>query len=113
MNWQPFIGQINIERKIIQALIHIPIPDYIKGDSEEQIYLLECYEIGFMFAHDLLDNHKIDPRFSLWGDGESVIFDEKYTELLQTLLKSNISNEMNTYCQLYLVVLDVFKAHFV
>lgn len=103
-----------IERKILREFIKHPIPNYIKEtDSDDKIDLLYCYEIGFMFAHDLLDNHKIDPRFSPWGDGESVIFDEQYTELLHNLLKANLGNEMNTYCQLYLNTLEVFKAHFI
>ncbi len=102
-----------IERKTVRALINIPIPDYIKEhDNDEKIDLLECYEIGYMFAHDLLKNHKIDPRFSPWGDGESVIFDSDYTKKLQILLKKNLSKEMNDYCQTYLNALEVFKNHF-
>lgn len=102
------------EHKIIRALIEIPIPNYIQEcDDDEKIDLMECYEIGFMFAHDLLDNHKIDPRFSPWGDGESIIFKPHYTELLHSLLKANISKEMNEYCQTYLSALEVFRAHFV
>ncbi len=103
-----------IEHKKIRALIDIPIPDYIKEcDDDEKIDLMLCYEIGFMFAHDLLKNHKIDPRFSPWGDGDSVIFDSSYAETLQSLLKANLSNEMNDYCQTYLDALEVFKNHFI
>ena len=98
-----------IERKVIRALIDISIPDYIRESDD----LLYCYEIGFMFAHDLLSNHKIDPRFSPWGDGSSVIFEANYTDILQNLLKSNLSTEMNDYCQTYLSALEVFKAHFI
>jgi hypothetical protein len=102
------------EREIIRALIDISIPDYIYvSDDDEKIDLLYCYEIGFMFAHDLLQNHKIDPRFSPWGDGNSVIFESYYTEVLQNLLEVNLSKEMNDYCQVYLNALEVFKAHFI
>ena len=102
------------ERKIVRALIDVSIPEYIhECDTDEKIDLLDCYEIGFMFAHDLLRNHKIDPRFSPWGDGNSVIFETSYTDMLQNLLKSNISTEMNDYCQTYLNTLEVFKAHFI
>lgn len=103
-----------IERNKVRALIDITVPDYIKEcDEDEKINLMECYEIGFMFAHDLLRNHKIDPRFSPWGDGKSVIFDNDYTETLQNLLKANLSKEMNDYCKIYLNALEVFKAHFI
>lgn len=104
----------NNERKIIRALIDVSIPDYIhKSDDDEKVDLLECYEIGFMFAHDLLSNHKIDPRFSPWGNGSSVIFENYYTETLQKLLTANLSNEINDYCQTFLSALEVFKAHFI
>lgn len=101
------------ERKIIRALIDVPIPNYIKESDDERIDLMECYEIGFMFAHDLLKNHKIDPRFSPWEDGNSVIFESNYTEMLQNLLKANLSKEINEYCQTYLNALEVFKAHLI
>ena len=101
-----------IERRKIKALINISIPDYIHESDDKKFDLLYCYEIGFMFAHDLLKNHKIDPRFSPWGDGDSVIFDSYYVEKLQNLLSANLSKEMNEYCQTYLDALEVFKAHF-
>jgi hypothetical protein len=103
----------NIEHKRIRALIDIFIPDYIKEYSDEKIDLIDCYEIGFTFANDLLENQKIDPRFSPWGDGSSVIFDSYYTDVLQNLLKANLNKEMNDYCQTYLNALEVFRAHFI
>lgn len=102
-----------IERTKVNALINVPIPNYIKECDDERFDLMECYEIGFMFAHDLLKNHKIDPRYSPWGDGKSVIFDGDYTETLHSLLRANLSKEMNDYCQIYLNALDVFRAHFI
>ena len=95
----------NIERQMIRAFINAPIPDYIREYSDENFDLMECCEVGFAFAHDLLHNQKIDPRFSPWGNGHSVIFDSRYAEVLQSLLKANLSLEMNTYCQTNLKVL--------
>ena len=46
-----------IERQKLQALIDVPIPAYILGaENDEQIDLLYEYEMGFMFAHDLMKN---------------------------------------------------------
>lgn len=100
------------ERQVIHAFVNTPIPDCVKEYSDENFDLMDCYEVGFVFAHDLLRNQKIDPRFSPWGDGNSVIFDRHYAELLQSLLKANLSPEMNEYCQAYLNLLELFKAHF-
>lgn len=102
----------NIERQVIQAFVNTPIPDYIKEYSDENFDLMDCYEVGFVFANDLLNNRKIDPRFSPWGNGNSVIFDSHYAEVLRSLLKANLSQEMNEYCQTYLNLLELFKAHF-
>ncbi len=103
-----------IEREKVRALIHVHIPDYVKeSDNNEKIDLMECYEIGFSFAHGLLHNHKIDPRVSPWGGGNSVIFECYYTEVLQNLLKSNLNKEINDYCKTYLNALEVFRAHLI
>ena len=70
------------ESKIIRAFLEIPIPEYIREYSDGGIDLMDCYEVGFMFANDLLRDIKINPNISPWGDGKSVIFDSRYTELL-------------------------------
>lgn len=102
----------SIERKLLRLFIKAPVPDYIRSYSDEKIDLMDCYEVGFVFAHDLLNNRKIDPGFSPWGDGNSVIFDSYYADLLDRILKENLSEDINRYCRMYLDVLEVFKKHF-
>lgn len=102
------------ERKKLHALIDVYIPNYIIESADDKKYdLMECYEIGFMFAHELLRNHKIDPNVSPWGDGNSVIFEPDYSELLLNIQKLNLDEDVNKYCQVFLDVLDVFKSHLV
>lgn len=103
----------DIEYKKIFALIEVYIPNYIKEFNDDKIDLMDCYEIGFVFAHDLLRNKKIDPNFSPWGDGSSVIFEKTYSELLENIQKENISDEVNNYCKVFLDALEIFKKHFV
>ena len=43
----------DIERKKIRALIEIPIPEYVKEYNDDKVDLMDCYEVGFVFAHDL------------------------------------------------------------
>ena len=43
----------DIEYKKISALIEVYIPNYIKEFNDDKIDLMDCYEIGFVFAHDL------------------------------------------------------------
>lgn len=102
-----------IERQKLQALIDVPIPAYILGaENDEQIDLLYEYEMGFMFAHDLMKNHTISSSVSPWGEKEKIkIFDAAYIQKLQDILSLNISDEMNEYCKVYLDALQVFKAH--
>ena len=103
----------DIERKKIRALIEIPIPEYVKEYNDDKVDLMDCYEVGFVFAHDLLRNKKIDPNLSPWGDGRSVIFEPYYYQLLQNIMKYNLSEEINDYCQLFLSALEVFENHFI
>lgn len=103
----------DIECKKIRALIEVSIPEFIKRFNDDKIDLMDCYEVGFVFAHNLLRNQKIDPRFSPWGDGCSVIFEPYYAELLQNILKLNLSEEINNYCRVFLNALEVFKNHFI
>ena len=102
---------LNIKK--ISALIEVYIPNYIKEFNDDKIDLMDCYEIGFVFAHDLLRNKKIDTNFSTWGDGSSVIFEKTYSELLENIQKENISDEVDNYCKVFLDALEVFKKHFV
>lgn len=103
----------DIEYKKISVLIEVYIPNYIKEFNDDKIDLMDCYEIGFVFAHDLLRNKKIDPNCSPWGDGNSVIFEKTYSELLENIQKENISDEVNNYCKVFLDALEIFKKHFV
>ena len=77
----------DIEYKKISALIEVYIPNYIKEFNDDKIDLMDCYEIGFVFAHDLLRNKKIDSNFSPWGDGNSVIFEKLIPNCLRIFKK--------------------------
>lgn len=77
----------DIEYKKISALIEVYIPNYIKEFNDDKIDLMDCYEIGFVFAHDLLKNKKIDPNFSPWGDGSSVMFEKLIPNCLRIFKK--------------------------
>ncbi len=44
--------------------------------------------------------------------GSSVIFDLDYSKLLQGIIESDISEEVNNYCGVFLDALDVFRNHF-
>ena len=101
------------ETERIHTFLKMRIPQYVREYSDEQFDLMDCYEVGFMYANDLLKNKKINPYLSPWGEGKSVIFDPSYTALLLRILKENVSEEMDRYCQIYLDVIDVFKRHFV
>lgn len=101
------------ETNTVKEFLEIPIPEYIFAYSDGQIDLLDCYEVAFTFANDLLRGRKINPTASPWGDGKSVIFDSLYAELLSNILNSDLSANINNYCNLSLKVLDVFKAHLV
>ena len=101
------------EINIVKKFLKVHIPDYIKHFSVSGFDLMDCYEVGFVFANDLLRNKEINPDFSPWGDGNSVIFDSNYSQLLINLLKQNINDEVNDYCRVYLDLLDIFKSHFI
>lgn len=101
------------EKKLIHTFLKFNIPEYIREYSDEKFDLMDCHEIGFMFAHDLLRNKKINPCVSPWGDGNSVIFDPAFSKLLLDMLNNNLGEDVNYYCRVYLEALEVFKAHFV
>ena len=100
------------EVKMVRAFLEIPIPEYIREYRDEQIDLMDCYEVGFTFANDLLRGRKINPHASPWGDGKSVIFDPCYVKLLLNIQNSNLGVGVNNYCRIFLKVLDIFKSHF-
>ena len=102
------------ETKRVYTFLKMRIPQYVREYSDEQFDLMDCYEVGFIYAHDLLKNKKINPDLSPWReDGKSVIFDHSYTALLLRILEENLSEDINRYCQIYLDVLDVFRSHFI
>lgn len=103
----------NDETKLIRDFLKISIPGYIYEYNDKQFDLMDCYEIGFVFANNLLNNKKINPALSPWGDGKSIIFDSCYSKLLLNILKDNLSENINNYCRIYLEVLDIFKSHFI
>ncbi len=100
------------EINIIKKFLKVFIPDYIKCFNISGFDLMDCYEVGFVFANDLLRNKIISPDYSPWGDGNSVIFDSNYSKLLIDILNQNINDEVNNYCRVYLELLDIFKSHF-
>lgn len=97
------------DKKTINAFLTIPIPKYIREYNDGIFDLMDCYEVAFTFANDLLRGKRIDPNSSPWGDGKSVIFDDKFLELLLNITKDNLSCDIYNYCQLFLKVLDIFK----
>lgn len=101
------------EISTIKEFLKASIPEYILTYSDGQIDLLDCYEVTFTFANVLLRGRKINPNASPWGDAQSVIFDSYYARLLSNIRSSNLSTNINNYCNLSLEVLDIFKAHLV
>lgn len=101
------------EKKLIHTFLKVPLPEYVREYSDEKFDLMDCYEIGFVFAHDLLRNQKIDPLVSPWGDGKSVIFDPDYSKLLTDIVNKNQDESVGNYCRIYLNLLKVFKNHLI
>ena len=101
------------ERKTIRAFLKAPIPRYVFEHEAGRFDLMDCYEAAFAFANGLLRGEKINPNASPWGDGQSVIFDLDYTKLLTDMQNSNLGTDVNGYCDKFLKLLDVLKAHFV
>ena len=101
------------ETSTVKEFLEVHIPEYILEYSDGRIDLLDCYEIAFTFANELLRGRKVNPNASPWGDGQSVIFDPYYARLLSNIRNSNSSASINNYCNLSLKVLDIFKDHLV
>ena len=101
------------EISTIKEFLKASIPEYILTYSDGQIDLLDCYEVTFTFANELLRGRKINPNASPWGDGRSVIFEPYYAMLLLNIRNSDLSANISNYCDLFLKVLDVFKDHLV
>lgn len=101
------------ERKTIRAFLKAPIPRYVYEHEAGRFDLMDCYEAAFAFANGLLRREKINPNASPWGDGQSVIFDPDYTKLLTDMQNSNLGTAVNNYCDKFLKLLDVLRAHFV
>lgn len=101
------------ETKTVRSFVQVYIPDYIRDYRDAQFDLMDCYEIGFTFAKDLLRGRMIDPGVSPWGDGNSVIFDPNYEKLLLDIQNANLGTDINNYCRSFLEVLGVFKSYFV
>ena len=100
------------EKMIIKKFILTPIPQYVFNYCDESFDLLDCYEIAFTYANAILRRGKIKQEHSPWGDGNSVIFDERYSQLLIEIRNSNLSDEINEYCQLFLSIIKIFQVHF-
>lgn len=100
------------ERKLLRSFLNLSIPQYIREYSDERFDLMDCYEVAFVFANDLLDNHRINPNFSPWGDGNSVIFDPAYSKLLEKIIGDCPDEGITCYCKIFLKTLDVFRLHF-
>lgn len=77
---------------MIRTFINSPIPNYVYESEGFKYDLMECYEIGFMFAHYLLNGIKINPAESPWRGGKSVIFEPGYTELLLSIKKLSLNS---------------------
>lgn len=101
------------EIKTVKAFLKMPIPKYILEYEDGQIDLMDCYEIAFTFANDLLRGRAINPNTSPWGDGQSVIFSLRYAKLLSDIQNANLGSDINDYCSMFLKVLDVFRSHFI
>lgn len=99
------------EIKTLRYFLKMPIPAYVYAYESTKFNLMDCYEVAFTYANALLRRQKINPRTSPWGDGESVIFDSDYTELLLNIQRSDLEPDMKNYCGVFLKILDIFKAH--
>ncbi len=101
------------DTKIIREFLKIPIPKYIREYNNELFDLMDCYEVAFTFANDILRGRKINPHTSPWGNGRSVIFDPCYTALLLDIKRSNPGTDIENYCRVFLDVLNIFRLYFV
>ena len=101
------------EKMIVKRFLLTPIPQYIYDYSDESFDLLDCYEIAFTYANKILRRGKIKPDNSPWGDGNSVIFDERYSQLLMEIKDTSLSEEISVYCELFLSIIEVFQRHFI
>jgi len=101
------------EKMIVKRFLLTPIPQYIYDYSDESFDLLDCYEIAFTYANEILRRGGIKPDYSPWGDGSSVIFDERYSKLLMEIRNNNLSEEISMYCELFLSIIEVFQMHFI
>lgn len=99
------------EKKLLKLFLEMPIPQYVREYNDGCFDLMDCYEIGFVFAHDILRRKKIDTDASPWGDGKSVIFDPDYARLLSDIQRDAFDVTIDDYCRVFLNVLDVFKEH--
>lgn len=52
------------ETSIVKAFLKVPIPEYVLAYADGQIDLLDCYEVAFNFANELLRGRKINPNAS-------------------------------------------------
>lgn len=102
----------NEEAKILREFLRIPIPAYIRTYERGEFDLMDCYEIGFTFAIDLLRGKKINPDASPWGDGKSVIFSRDYEKVLLDIQNTNLNKSVSDYCACFLKALNVLKSHF-
>ena len=100
------------EVKALQTFLKTPIPEYVYKHTEEGFDLLECYEIGFEFARLLMKGQTVNPNVSPWGDGDSVIFNSRYKEVLLRIIDRKASKDVENYCRIFLAVLDIFRLHF-
>lgn len=103
----------NTEKMIVKRFLTTPIPQYIYEYSDESFDLLDCYEIAFTYANEILRCGEINPEYSPWGDGNSVIFDERYSQLLIKIKNNNVSEEISRYCELFLTIIKIFKMHLI
>lgn len=46
------------ETSIVKAFLKVPIPEYVLAYADGQIDLLDCYEVAFNFANELLRGRK-------------------------------------------------------
>lgn len=102
----------NEEAKILRKFLRIPIPAYIRTYERGEFNLLDCYEIGFTFANDVLRGNKINPHASPWGDGKSVIFSRDYEKVLLDIQNTDLDKSVRDYCTCFLNALNVLKSHF-
>lgn len=102
----------NEEAKILREFLRIPIPAYIRTYERGEFDFLDCYEIGFTFANDLLRGKTINPDASPWGDGKSVIFSRDYEKVLLDIQNADLNKSVSDYCACFLKALNVLKSHF-